>query len=69
MYFRKGLFTKLDEILRPVISRAFTTSEFAEYDALKESPDYIPYPELTEEVKEHDKKWARKVLEIIRDVD
>lgn len=27
--------------------------------------DWIPYSELSEEVKEHDRKWARKVIRII----
>jgi hypothetical protein len=27
---------------------------------------FIPYSELSEEMKEHDRKWARKVLGIMR---
>jgi len=26
---------------------------------------FIPYEELSEEVKEHDRVWARKVIEVI----
>ena len=28
---------------------------------------WVPYQELSEEMKEEDRKWAKKVLEIIRD--
>lgn len=27
---------------------------------------WIPYSELTEELREHDRVWARKVLELLR---
>ena len=27
--------------------------------------EYRPYSELSEEVKEHDRKWARQALEIV----
>lgn len=26
---------------------------------------WIPYAELSEDVKEHDRKWARRILEVI----
>ena len=29
---------------------------------------WCPYSELSEEMKEEDRKWARKVLKIIRDI-
>lgn len=30
---------------------------------------WVPYDELDEDVKEHDREWARKVLEIVREED
>lgn len=29
---------------------------------------FVPYEELTEEVKEHDRVWARKVIEVINTI-
>ena len=40
-------------------------SDEAKWDDLRDHNEYRPYSELSEEVKEHDRKWARQALEIV----
>lgn len=70
MYFRKGLFDKIENQFKEITGcsnpycQSYPSDE-AKWDDLRDSNCYKPYSELTEEEKEHDRKWARKVLDII----
>lgn len=42
-----------------------STEEISNERADRWSKYFIPYEELSDDIKEHDRVWARKVLEII----
>ena len=47
-------------------SKAIAKQENLSPERLKRWKKYwVPYDELPEDVKEHDRKWARRVLEVI----
>jgi len=41
--------------------------EIPDFLLMNWTKNWIPYSELSEEMKEKDRKWARKVLKIVRD--
>lgn len=50
-------------------AKSIRSTELLTYDRQKRWDRYmVPYDQLDENIKEHYRKWARKVLDIINDI-